>query len=78
MDQIEEDARKEGGELKLISQVCRKLKKGKKPYEIAEDLDEDIVIINKICKAAESVTPEFNEAKIYEALHETDYRMVTE
>lgn len=44
------DGVKQGNGLKLISQVCRKLQKGKKPETIAEDLEEDLSLIQKICK----------------------------
>lgn len=56
---------KEGEKRKLIEQVCRKLKKGKKPETIADELEEDIEVTRSICKVAELYAPEYNCDKIY-------------
>ena len=69
MREAKEEGRGEGQDLKLISQICRKLKKGKTPDVIAEELEEELEIVEKICKAAEGFAPEYDSAKIYEALH---------
>lgn len=63
-----EEGREEGADLKLISLVCRKLRKGKEAEEIAEDLEEDLEIIGGICEAAKETAPEYNTGKIYELL----------
>ncbi len=58
----------QGGELKLIQQVHRKLRKNKTAEEIAEDLEEPLENIVRICKAiheCESETPK----EIYEFLN---------
>ena len=60
---------KTGSDQKLISLICRKLKKDKTPECIAEELEEELELVEKICKAAEKFAPEYDEAKIYEALH---------
>lgn len=63
-----EEGREEGriaGELRhLIVQVCKKLRKGLLPSEIAEILEEDQDTIEKICKSAEVYAPEYNADKI--------------
>lgn len=59
-----------GHEMTLITQICRKLKKGKTPEVIAEELEEEFEIINSICKVAREFTPEYECEKIYDALHE--------
>ena len=61
--------REEGSDQKLISQVCRKLKKGKTPECIAEELEEELELVEKICKVAKEFAPEYDIIKIYEALH---------
>ena len=59
-------ARGEG--LKLIKQVCRKLSKRKTPVEIAEDLEEDPLEIERICVAAAPYAPDYDSEAIYNAL----------
>ena len=63
------EGKQTGSDLKLISQVCRKLKKDKTPECIAEELEEELELVEKICKVAKEFAPEYDEAKIYEALH---------
>ena len=73
LDEMREEAREfgraEGEDLKLITQICRKLKKQKMIATIAEELEEDIETVEKICKAAKEFAPEYDTMKIYEALH---------
>ncbi len=63
-----EEGLKEGLEkgctLKLISQICRKLTKGKDVQTIADELEEDTDVIEKICKIAEGFAPDYDENKI--------------
>ena len=60
--------RTEGKNEKLIEQVCKKLSKGKSPQTIAEDLEEDPTVIEKICKAAEPFAPDYDVDAIYEIM----------
>ena len=60
-----EEKLEEGLELKLVKQVCRKLRKGKTIEQIAEDLDEDIAEIRSICEAAETFAPEYDEEQVF-------------
>ncbi|MBP3475105.1 MAG: Rpn family recombination-promoting nuclease/putative transposase [Lachnospiraceae bacterium] len=64
------EGRSEGGERKLISLICKKLCKGKSVEEIAEDLEEDIEGIQKICETAKELAPDYDCDRIYERLHE--------
>lgn len=57
-----------GAEMKLISQVCRKLQKGKEPEEIAEDLEEDFEVVERICKVAGKDSAGYDADAIYQAL----------
>ena len=55
------------GELRAVLRMtCKKLRKGLSVPEIAEDLEEDEVLISAICKAAESCAPEYEEQKVWE------------
>ncbi|MCM1172181.1 MAG: hypothetical protein NC393_08660 [Clostridium sp.] len=66
-----EDGRAEGMEdgetKKLITLICRKLRKAKEVDVIADELEEDFAIISEICKAAEPYAPDYNEELVYEA-----------
>lgn len=61
-----EEGRLEGGDLKLITLICRKLQKGKAPAQIAEDLEEDFTLIESICSVAIQFSPDYNYDKIYQ------------
>ncbi|MCM1084104.1 MAG: hypothetical protein NC393_14800 [Clostridium sp.] len=60
----------EGEFKRLITLVCRKLRKSKEIDIIADELEEDIEVISEICKAAEPYAPEYNEELVYEAYKE--------
>ena len=55
---------------KLISQMIRKLQKGKSPEQIAEELEEDIDLVREICECAASFAPQYDIRKICEAMKE--------
>ena len=42
----------EGKEEKLISQICRKLRRGKSVTQIADELEEDEIRVQSICDTA--------------------------
>ncbi|MDO4328681.1 MAG: hypothetical protein Q4C66_05030 [Lachnospiraceae bacterium] len=58
----------EGLEIKLIQQVCKKLLKGKSPETIADDLEEELDVINRICSAAHPFAPDYDCNKIHAVL----------
>lgn len=58
-------AEKRGENGKLVSQVCRKLRKGKGQEVIAEELEEDPGLIKVICQAARIFAPEYEEEKVF-------------
>ena len=62
------EGKQTGSELKLISLIYRKLKKDKTPESIAEELEEELELVVKICKVAKEFAPEYDTIKIYEAL----------
>ncbi|MCM1208229.1 MAG: hypothetical protein NC309_04835, partial [Ruminococcus sp.] len=57
----------EGEFKRLITQVCRKLRKSKEIDVIADELEEDIAVIAEMCEAAEPYAPDYNEELVYEA-----------
>ena len=60
-----EEGREEGGLLKLISQVCRKMQKGKNADIIAEELEEELNMVETICRVAIDFAPEYDALAIY-------------
>lgn len=61
-----EEGREEGREQLLIEQVCKKLRKGKDAFVIAEELDEDFDKVDEIIQMAESYAPTFDPKEIWE------------
>ena len=61
------------GEKKLlIKLVCRKLKKNKSVQTIAEELEEDLDKVSRICEAASKHAPEYDCDKIYNEVQDED------
>ena len=61
-----EEGRRVGEEQVRIQLICTKLKKGKTPEVIAEELEEDLSPIRSICEAAEEFAPEYDWKKVME------------
>ncbi len=70
MQMFKEEGREEGREAQLISQVCRKLRKGKNVEQIADELEEDEVRIKAICDTAEAFFPDYDEEKVIAAIRQ--------
>ena len=64
LDYIEQRGIAKGEDKHLILLICRKLRKGKRAEQIAEDLDEDEIRVQMICDIAEKYAPEYDEEKI--------------
>lgn len=62
-----EEGREQGSKQRLVNQICRKLRKGKDPEEIAEDLEEKLDVIQSICQVATAFAPDFDCKKVYHA-----------
>ena len=60
----------QGEKLKLVSLVCRKIQKGKTAAVIAEELEEDLELVEHICETAEAFAPDFDARKICKVLQE--------
>ena len=52
----------------IVSQVCKKLRKGKTVSQIADELEENDMRIQVICDSAAQFAPEYDEKKVSEAL----------
>ena len=59
-----EEGRKEGQRRQLIEGICKKLRKGKDIENIAEELEEEIGIVEKIYEIAQKFAPEYNIEEI--------------
>ena len=59
-----EEGRKEGQRRQLIEGICKKLRKGKDIENIAEELKEEIGIVEKIYAIAQKFAPEYNIEEI--------------
>ena len=58
----------EGKEEKLISQICRKLRRGKSVTQIANELEEDEIRVQSICDTAAEFAPDYDEDKVIKAV----------
>ena len=63
----EQHIREEGAEEKVLSQICRKLRKGKSLEQIADELEEDISDIEPLYEVAQTFAPNYNEEQVFEA-----------
>ena len=59
-----EQGEKNGGEKKLIEQICKKMKKNLSAGEIAKILEEDERIVQRIYDTARSFAPDYDIEKI--------------
>jgi predicted transposase/invertase (TIGR01784 family) len=64
------EGRTEGESYKLVSMVCRKLRKGKEPERIAEELEEEVELIQRICQVAKEFGPGYDDEKVFKAYME--------
>lgn len=60
--------RTEGETEKLITQVCKKMRLGQPLEKIAEDLVEDVSVIEPIYRAAEKFAPDYAPESVLEEL----------
>ena len=67
-DYVREEGIGKGRELQLIQQIQRKLQKGKTPAEIAEDLEEPLENVERICRAINGCNSK-EASEIYEFMN---------
>lgn len=63
------EGRAEGRELEILYLICKKLRKGKSPQIISQELEEEYGVIADICRAAEDLAPDYNCDLLFERLH---------
>lgn len=66
-----EDGEESGRSHTLIEQVQRKLRKGKTAETIAEELEEPLENVERICEAVEKCGINANPQEIYEEMQKT-------
>ncbi|MBQ8589838.1 MAG: hypothetical protein IJ486_05235, partial [Firmicutes bacterium] len=68
LEKVEKIGIEKGEFLHLIDQICKKLSKGKSVSVIADELEEDISVVESVCKIAKDFAPDYDSEQIYEAL----------
>ena len=58
-----------GENKKLLSQICKKLRKHQSAETIADALEEDMIVIQNICKVIAPLAPDYDEEKAYELMY---------
>ena len=61
------EVRIEGRNQYLTECICKKLRKGKDIKMIAEELEEEISVVEKICEAAKNFAPDYDVEEILRA-----------
>ncbi len=62
-----------GQEEKLISMICKKLRKSKSIEQIADELEEDVSKISKMYEIAIKYSPDYDENKVWEAYFDKEH-----
>lgn len=63
-----EDGRREGHDLLLIEQICKKLAKGKSPEIISDEVEEPLERVVTICNIAVKYAPAYNAKEILQEI----------
>ena len=74
-DEFEEGKKQgieQGTDRHLIEQICKKLSKGKDTETIADEVEEDLDVVQVICDAASTFAPDYDVDAIYNALKAKD------
>lgn len=61
------EGRLEGAEYSKIQLICRKLRRGKDAETIADELEDELEEIQKICEFADAYAPDYDEKQIFDA-----------
>ena len=60
----------QGEERRLITLICKKLRKGKSVRQIADEVEEDEIRVQVICNEIAHLAPAYNEEKAFEVIME--------
>ncbi|MBR6316331.1 MAG: hypothetical protein IKR58_04960 [Lachnospiraceae bacterium] len=58
----------QGEERRLITLICKKLRKGKSIEQIADEVEEDEIRVKVICDALSALAPTYDEEKAFEVM----------
>jgi len=67
LDEYWEQGVERGMEYSLLELICKKLKKGKSQEVIAEELEQNVESIQKMCQVASAFAPEYDRDQVYDA-----------
>lgn len=67
-EMLKRESMEDGGTKKIIELVCKKLRKNKTPAQIADELEEELSVIQEVCEVARNYAPEYEEEKIYQEI----------
>lgn len=62
----------DGEKKKLVEQICKKLRKGKRIQVIAEELEEEVSVIQGICDSIEKYAPDYDFNLVWESIYERE------
>ncbi|MCR5251941.1 MAG: hypothetical protein K6E50_15210 [Lachnospiraceae bacterium] len=62
------EGKEEGSKRHLIAQICKKMQKGKDVEQIADEVEEELSRVQKICEIAQELGPEYDADKVFESV----------
>ena len=65
---VRKEGHDEGRNEYMVEQICNRLRKSKGAKMIAEELEEDIELVQEICEIAKNYSPDYDADKVYDAL----------
>ena len=54
-----------GEERRLVDQICKKLRRGKDVEQIADEVEEDVYRVQRICDIAEKYAPDYDTKAVF-------------
>ena len=67
---LAEQAREDGEDHHLVELICKKLRRGKDVEQIADEVEEDLTRVSRICDVAERFSPDYDLDKVFKAVEE--------
>ena len=64
------DGLMDGEVRKVISLICKKLRKGQPAVQIADALEEDVAYVENICNIAQKYAPDYDVDKIFQEVEQ--------
>lgn len=66
------EGREDGSMLRMIDQICKKLRKNKSIETIADEIEEDAFLVEQVAAIAKDFAPDYDAEKIYERFQNGD------